>query len=357
MEQAPVLFTEIPGKDGKLGVLTLNRPAVLNALNYDMLKLLQKHLTSCAENPEIKAVIVRAAEGRAFCAGGDLRLAYQQKMTQDPQFLQFFLDEYRLNRYIYHYPKPYIALLDGITMGGGLGISIHGSHRLGTDNLVLAMPETAIGFFPDVGGSYVLSRLPGQLGICAGLLGTPLSSADCLALQLIDFNISSESIPAIITALAEANLGDKPRAAVTQVLAQFQKPVKSTTLNNYQSFIDKYFAKESIEEIIAALAADANPWCQEMVTLFHKKSPTSLKVTLKLLRMALNLDFDRCMDLEEILAIHLLQGHDFYEGIRALIIDKDNKPQWQPHTLAEVSQAMVDGYFLPAVGAAGGRPD
>jgi enoyl-CoA hydratase len=217
-----VLFDEYEGKDGNLGIITLNRPEVLNSLNHDMIEAMHKQLIQWATAAHIKAVIIKAVPGRAFCAGGDIRLTYDRCKKHDPAAAEFFQDEYQLNRCIFHFPKPYIALLDGITMGGGVGISIHGSHRVATEKLLFSMPETGIGFFPDVGGTYFLPRLPGNTGIYLGLTGARIHSDDCVALGLTQHKVASEQLSQLIAALAQQSFGANANEAVTQVIQQFQ---------------------------------------------------------------------------------------------------------------------------------------
>jgi len=342
-----VLFYEMPGHEGNLGVITLNRPQVLNSLNPAMIHAMYGNLQRWAIDNSIKAVVIRAAEGRAFCAGGDLRMTYEYHQANKEAVLAFFRDEYQLNRLIFHYPKPYIALLDGITMGGGVGISIHGSHRVATDRLLFAMPETGIGFFPDVGGSYFLPRLPGYSGFYLGLMGTRLISDDCVALGIAQNKIASDSLQGLIEALAQCSFGNKPRETVTEIIAPFAVSTKSSTLLQQQSEIDECFSKLTMEEIVNALAVSSSPLCEEAALMSAKKSPTSLKVSLSALQRGKDLDFDACMRQEFRLAQHFIMGHDFREGIRAVIIDKDQTPHWQPSSLADVTDQQVEKYFSP----------
>lgn len=333
-----VLFEELTGEHGDVGLITLNRPKVLNALNHAMFLALHKHLQEWSTKKNIKCVIIRAAEGRAFCAGGDIRYAYERGLANDPTLMDFFADEYRLNSLIHHYPKPYIALLDGITMGGGAGISIHASYRIATPKLLFAMPETGIGFYPDVGASYFLSRLPHAMGIYLGLTGARITSADAKALGLVDKIVESDELPDLIemirmTSFKNNNLGitDKP---------------SSSSLFTHQTDIETCFNQPSVEAILAALEKCANPWCEETIKLLNTKSPTSLKVTLRQLQEGKNLDFDACMKMEYHLTNQFIQGPDFFEGVRAAIIDKDQKPRWKPGKLTEVTEHEVKKYFL-----------
>ncbi|MBA3661742.1 MAG: enoyl-CoA hydratase/isomerase family protein [Gammaproteobacteria bacterium] len=341
-----VLFETLPGREGDLGVITLNRPEVLNSLNHDMIKAMDGQLKIWADQPQIKAVIIRAAPGRAFCAGGDLRLTYQRFHHDDARLIEFFIDEYELNRTIFHYPKPYIALLDGITMGGGAGISIHGSHRVATERLLFAMPEVGIGFYPDVGGCYFLSRLPHFTGFYLGLTGTKIASDDCVALGIAQFKIPSEKIPTLVAMLADTPLSSEPKKIVDSIISKFQVEAGPALLAPTYPTIESAFSQQSVENIMHSLEADhENPLAQAILAEMEKKSPTSLKVTFKALMKARHQDFNAVMEQDLCLTQHFMQGHDFFEGIRSVIIDKDQRPHWQPSRLILVTDKLVDSYF------------
>jgi enoyl-CoA hydratase len=340
-----VLFSEVKGVDGDIGVMTLNRPDVLNSLNHSMIHAMHKQLKEWAVKSSIKAVVIRAVEGRAFCAGGDLRLTHERSLAKHPARTDFFYDEYQLNKCIFHYPKPYIAFLDGITMGGGVGISIHGSHRVATDKLLFAMPETGIGFFPDVGGTYFLPRLPGFMGYYLGLTGARLKIDDALQVGVVTHKVDSSSLPDLLQSLADTPFTGDAKQAVTTIIQPFTVTAQPSTLMQEKAHIDQCFAKTSMEDIVAALQQSTATICNEAVTMLAKKSPTSLKVTLHAFELAKSLNFDQIMQQEYRLSTHFLNNHDFIEGIRAVIIDKDQKPHWKPATLQEVSVASVDAYF------------
>jgi enoyl-CoA hydratase len=342
-----VLFDEIEGQGGHVGVITLNRPAVLNSLNHSMIHAMSDVLKRWGTDAHIKAVVIRAAEGRAFCAGGDLRLTYERAKANDPIAPHFFRDEYHLNSTIYHFPKPYIALLDGITMGGGVGISIHGSHRVATENLMFAMPETGIGFFPDVGGTFFLPGLVSKIGFYLGLTGARLASDDCVSLGIAQHKVAHESLPSLIQAIAQHAFDSNPRASVTQVIEQFQVPIKLSTLLEQQEAIQACFSQPTMEAILQALQHSSSVICHDSIDMLKKKSPASLKITLRAMQEGAYLDFDACMRQEYRLASRFLQGHDFPEGIRAVIIDKDQKPQWYPPTLEQVTTNEIEKYFSP----------
>ncbi|HVY54004.1 MAG TPA: enoyl-CoA hydratase/isomerase family protein [Gammaproteobacteria bacterium] len=350
MHLPPILFEELLGLNGSLGLITLNRPQALNALNHEMIISLHQQLISWESDERIKIIIIRAAPGRAFCAGGDIRSVYERHQKNAPPNIDFFCDEYRLNHYIFHYPKPYIALLDGITMGGGVGISLHGRYRIGTENLLFAMPETAIGFFPDVGSSYFLSRLPYHLGFYLGLTGARLKSDECLDLKLIDYKILSNRIEPLIEALTKIDLAENLSSVLDYLFKSYQSPINTFDLKQLYPSIDQHFAKDSIEKIITSLQKTGDRWCIETIKELNSKSPTSLKVTLRLLKDAFEHNFDQCLQTEYRLMCHLTQGPDFYEGIRALLIDKDYQPKWQPIDINNISEETIQNYFDPLPG-------
>lgn len=345
--QSDVLFEEVFGIDGSLGVITLNRPQVLNSLNLNIIHAMSEKLKLWSSDAAIKAVVIKAAEGRAFCAGGDLRLTYERMLQRDPAMTEFFNLEYQLNRLIFHYPKPYIALLDGITMGGGVGISIHGSHRVATDKLLFAMPETGIGFFPDVGGTYFLPRLRGNIGLYLGLTGARIASDDSVALGLAQYKVASDALPTLIETLAKTSLSSNPKSVVSNVIDNFKLPVGKSQYLEQQEVIDACFAGTTVEDILETCEKSSNEICKQAAAMMLKKSPTSLKVTLRALHNGAHTDFDHCMRQEFRLVNRFLTEHDFIEGIRAVIIDKDQKPVWQPAELKDVSSEMVEMYFEP----------
>lgn len=338
-----VLFEEILGNTGNIGQITLNRQQALNALNHEMITAIAHQLEEWEEKPSIKAVIVRAAPGRAFCAGGDVRSIYDKKLINDEGLMRFFVEEYQLNRKIFHFSKPYISFLNGITMGGGAGISIHGSHRVATERLVFAMPETAIGFFPDIGSSYFLSRLPYPFGLYLGLTGDRIEYQDCYALGLASQVVPENQLDALTESLAKNILSDK--ASVTKVIDAFAIVPPKSALFQHKKAIENCFDKNSVEEIIQTLKNNASEWCQKHAALLETKSPISLKVTFKELREAALLDFDACMEMEYRIMQHFLHSDDFFEGVRAMLVDKDRNPRWKPASLKEVSNDTVLAFF------------
>jgi enoyl-CoA hydratase len=337
-----VLFTEKKGKEGDVGLITLNRPQVLNSLNHGMIIAMYTQLQQWQERENIKAVVICASAGKAFCAGGDLRFTYETAKQHGLSVInKFFWDEYRLNKLIFHYRKPYIALLDGITMGGGVGIAIHGSHRIATEKLLFAMPETGIGFFPDVGGTYFLPRLPANMGFYLGLTGARINFEEAFTLGLVQHCVPSEKLPELLSAIIHSPRDEIIRSYTAQNLNS------SSLLIAHKDIIEKSFSAPTIEDIFNNLNQQNNKFSQDTLRILEKKSPISLKVSLKAMQAGKNLDFDACMRQEYRLTCHFLQNHDFREGIRAVILDKDQSPKWQPATLEEISSEMVQAYFAP----------
>lgn len=334
--EAEVVFE----REGGLGVITLNRPEALNALTLGMCHAIEAQLLSWRDDREVKAVTVRGA-GRAFCAGGDIRALYDLGLAKDEYPYRFYHDEYRLNALIKHYEKPYIALLDGIVMGGGVGVSVHGAHRVVTENLRFAMPETGIGLFPDVGGSFFLSRCPGKLGVFLALTGTRISAADALYCGIATAYVPAAQLGDLQTALANS-------AAIENVIAQFaQTPPDDPSLAQHRTRIDRIFSHETVEEIVEALLWEGDSWASQTRATILGKSPISSKVAFRQLHEGAKLDFNDCMQMEYRLANRFIEGRDFYEGVRATVIDKDGAPNWSPDTLAGISDADVDAYFAP----------
>lgn len=342
-----VLFEEIPGNGGRIGLITLNRPQALNALTHNMCRLIETKLHYWAEDQQIKAVVVQGVGEKAFCAGGDIRHLYDLgKKEKYDEAMQFFEDEYRLNYRISHYEKPYIAFMDGITMGGGMGLSIHGAFRVGTERLTMAMPETGIGFFPDIGGTYFLSRCPDETGTYLGLTGARIDAADALYINLIDHVVAAYRLPELLNMLIETEFSPEEPEIVTGILKRFNTPTEASELYCHRDIIETCFSMDTVEAIIEALKAHQAPWYQQAVENIKKKSPLSLKVTLEALRRGLTMDLKRCQEMEYNLCYHFFRDHDFYEGVRALLVDKDKNPQWQPASLDRVSKEKVCSYFL-----------
>lgn len=332
-----------------IGIVTLNRPHALNALTLEMIRALQTHLSLWEDDPTIHAIVIKAVEGRAFCAGGDVRFIYDLGVGAHSQIMNFFAHEYTLNHFIHTLKKPYIALMDGLTMGGGVGISLHGSHGVATENFRFAMPETTIGFFPDIGSSFLLSRCPGQFGLYLGLTGRQIDAVDAKSLQLVKHVIQSKQLPLLIQQLKASDLSSNAHQRVSDLLQRFEHPLPSPSLHAIQQSVDTHFSEETLEAIMDSLQATQSDWSQQVHQLLLKKSPLSLKITFEQLQRAQSLPLSLCLQMDYGLTSHFMQGTDFYEGVRALLVDKDNTPHWKPETLAQVAQAMVEKYFEPCV--------
>ncbi|RSN44906.1 3-hydroxyisobutyryl-CoA hydrolase [Amycolatopsis sp. WAC 04197] len=320
-----------------IGRITLNRPRALNALTQDMVRAIAKHLDRWRDDPGVRAVVVDGAGDRGLCAGGDIRSIYDDARAGGTASLEFWADEYRLNATIARYPKPYVAIMDGLVMGGGVGVSAHGSHRIVTDRSRIAMPEVGIGFVPDVGGTYLLSRAPGELGTHAALTTAQLSGADAIDCGLADHYVPADRLPDLFDTLASHT----PGAAIDLIA----DPPPPSTLAADRGWIDDCYAADTVEEILDRLR-DGGERAIAAAKEIEGKSPTALKVTLRALRTAATLP-----DLETVLAQEYRISHrafasaEFVEGIRAQVIDKDRSPRWSPPTLAEVGDDLVDGYF------------
>jgi enoyl-CoA hydratase len=309
-----------------LGLLTLNRPKKLNALNVEMCAAIDSQLTEWQNDDDVKAIIIRGNGERAFCAGGDIASVYHNGRENFEQSLEFFRLEYQMNKRIFHYNKPYIALMHGVTMGGGLGVSVHGSCRIADPEFVMAMPETAIGFYPDVGGSYFLSRARGELGTYLGLTGARIDAASAHHVGLVDYAVPYDCFDELVAEFIASPLDDI--SMIDGLVSTFSVQMHAPKLLEYEATINQCFAKNSIEEIFTALKNQNTAWADEVISSLEKKSPTSLRATLKQIRQANGLSFDDCMASELKLTAQMLQSQDFYEGIRAAVIDKDNQPQW-----------------------------
>jgi enoyl-CoA hydratase len=326
---------------GRAGFVTLNRPKAHNALTLAMIEEMDARLAAWATDPGIDIVVVRGEGERAFCAGGDVRAIWQAGKDRDPLTRDFFRAEYRLNRRIKVFGKPYVALIDGIAMGGGVGISVHGSHRIATERTLFAMPETLIGLFPDVGASHFLPRLEGKLGLYLGLTGDRLKAADSIYTRIATHYVDSARLPDLEEALMAKGKD------VGAALAGFTSDPGQAPLVAHRAVIDRCFAGITVEGILTALADDGGEWANATLAVLRAASPTSLKITAEELRRGAKLEFDGAMAMEYRLSQACLARHDFYEGIRAAVIDKDNAPQWQPAKLADVNAELVAAHFAP----------
>ncbi len=332
---------------GAAGLVTLNRPRALNAVTLGMVRALAGQLAQWAADPAVTRVVVSAVGERAFSAGGDIRALYDLgRAGRHNDMLPFWREEYTLNALIKRYPKPYVALIDGIVMGGGVGLSVHGSHRVAGDRYLFAMPEVSIGFFPDVGATWFLPRLPGELGAYCALTGERLSPADAVNASLATHRVSS----ARFAELRDALCGTVP---VDALLAAFAEPPGQGPVTSRRGATDRLFRGDAVEDIIAALDRDASTdgadaeFAGATAAIIRTKSPTSLKLALAQIRAGKTLAFDACMQTEFRIVSRIIHGEDFYEGVRAVIVDKDNAPRWRPAALEQVTQADIERHFAP----------
>ncbi len=342
MSDAEVLFE----RRGKLGLVTLNRPRALNTLTIGMVRSIDWRLRAWADEAGVAAVVIRATGSRAFSAGGDIRALYELGTSgRYAEALSFWREEYILNTLIKEYPKPYIALIQGVVMGGGAGVAMHGSHRVAAGAIAFAMPEVGIGFFPDVGATFFLPRLPPGVGMWLALTGRQLGAADALALGVLTHHIPASRADGFIDALAG---GEAPDTALSRLSANPGNAPVAALLPD----IARLFAGDSVEAILAALDAEAadstGPVADlagEAAAAIRIKSPTSLKIAFAQMRLGAALDFRAAMRTEYRIAARIVRQHDLYEGIRATVIDKDNAPRWRPGKLGDVRRAEVEAYF------------
>lgn len=315
-------------RNGRLALATLNRPAALNALNRDMIGALHRQLVEWAADPAVDVVAVEGAGERAFCAGGDVVSLYHQGRVSAEVWQGFFHDEYRLNQAIARYPKPFVALVDGISMGGGVGVSVHAPFRVATERTLFAMPETGIGLIPDVGASHALAHFPGEFGTWAGLTGARVRGADA-----VHIGYCSHFVPSAELAALKERLGNSAET-VDHVLKTFDSIGREPDgLATLRDGIDYHFSHHEVEAILASLDG-GDDWAMQQAATIRTMSPTSLKLTLHALRAAEGSTLEEALKLEYRMVCAIRDHHDFYEGIRAQLIDKDKSPAWAPATLA-----------------------
>ncbi len=324
-------------RQGCLGRIRLNRPKAIHALTTDMCLTILDALAEFETDVEVKVVVFEHAQGRGFCAGGDIRMLADSGRGDGREARAFFHAEYRMNHRLFTYAIPTVAVMDGITMGGGVGIALPCTHRIATEHTRFAMPETGIGLFPDVGGGWYLSRLPGQVGKFLALTGARLDGAECLALGLATHYLSAADVPEAIVALQEGT-------DIFKTLKAHGTGAPLARIVENRTRIDRLFAGETLAEIMAALEADGGDWAMKEVSALRTKSPLSMAVALRQLREGAAMpDFAAEMRQEYAIGARVVHTHDFIEGVRALIVDKDNDPKWVP----EVDPAEVDSIFAP----------
>jgi enoyl-CoA hydratase/carnithine racemase len=346
-----------------LATVTLNRPAALNALSLEMVRGLRIAMRACAADPNVRAVLIRGAGEKAFCAGGDIRALYQSFKSSGSLHQTFFVTEYPLDYLLYSYPKPYIALLDGITMGGGMGISQGSRMRIVGDSTRIAMPEVGIGLFPDVGGSYFLSRLPGALGTYLALTGMQIRAADALYTQLADLYLPPAATAGLAAQLESIRWSDDGHADVSRALRALAgstsapEPLPAPSLRPLRPAIDVHFAQPNISAIFASLNGERRPefsdWARQTAQLMSTRSPTMLAVTQRQLQRGKSMSLADGLRMELGMIRQCFVQGDFIEGVRAMIVEKDNAPRWTPDRIEDVTDAMIDVFFQnPWSGAA-----
>ena len=328
---------------GPVMQVTLNRPGALNALSHNMIQALAVGLTAWGNDRAIQAVIIRGAGGRAFCAGGDIKSTWANRETVALND-HYFYDEYRLNRQLFHYPKPLIALMDGVTMGGGYGVAGPCRFRVATENTKWAMPETGIGFFPDIGSSHSLQQAPGAMGMCVALTGMTLGPEDTLYAGFATHYIYAEALPEIVAAI-------EARGDPLTVIEQFHRsPAMIGPLCQHQDVIDRCFSLDSVAAIVAALKQESSDWAAATLALLLSRSPLAVAVTFARMSRAQGQSFDQIIEDDYVIARHFMRGGEFFEGVRAMLIDKDKTPRWMPETLEKVTEAALSSHFAPLPG-------
>ena len=324
------------------GRLTLNRPKALHALTREMCVLMIEALTAWRDDAVLKAVLLDHTGERGFCAGGDIRMLAESGAHDATAAREFFFEEYRLNALLFGYQKPVVAIMDGVVMGGGVGISAPAGYRIATEKTVFAMPETGIGLFPDVGGGWFLPRLPGETGMWLALTGARIKAPDCLLLGVATDHVEQARVEALKAAL----LADP--AAIDTVITEFEADAGEPPVAQHREDIDRLFAGDSVEAIFAALQADGGEWATAQLATLKTKSPQALKVSFHQLRQGRNMQtFEAEMAVEYRIASRVCRLHDFQEGVRAVIVDKDNAPRWNPPTLEAVTEQTLDAIFEP----------
>jgi len=329
--------TVITSVEGRVGRIHLNRPKALNALDLPMIEAMQAALDGWRDRPDIHAVVVDAEGERAFCAGGDVRTIREQAMAGDTKpIAAFFEAEYHLNQTIADYPKPYIALIDGVCLGGGIGASVHGSHRIATEHAMFAMPETAIALFPDVGATYLLPRLPGALGMYLALTGARVTGADAVHAGWATHYVPRSRIPALREALAADGVA---------VIAEFAEPLPAFSLAPHMGVINAAFGKPGLADIVTALERDGSEFAQKALGLLRGMSPSSVYWSFKIVSAGARRTLPQCLAAELDLVKKITVHPEFFEGVRSVLIDKDRAQKLQPATLEEVDPAVIDRLF------------
>jgi enoyl-CoA hydratase/carnithine racemase len=335
----------IARKEGSAGILRLNRPKAINAATLEMFHDIDKALDAFEVDPDIAVIVLEGAGERGLCAGGDIRALWESSKVKGDLGKILWRDEYILNARIKKFPKPYVAFMDGIVMGGGVGLSAHASHRVVTDKTKLAMPEVGLGFFPDVGGTWLLSHSPGEIGTYFGLTGQTMNGPDAIHAKFADVVVSSSKLPALREALTKVRPG-ATSANIRKLIEGFSTGETAGPVAAMQGKIDALFSHDRMEDIVAALQRDGSDFAQATLKTLKEKSPRGMVVTLKLLRLArTSSSLEECLVREYRAALEVFASDDFREGVRAAVIDKDRNPKWSPPRIEDVTPAMVAPYF------------
>jgi enoyl-CoA hydratase len=335
----------IARKEGFAGIIRLNRPKAINAVTLEMFHDVDKALDVFEADPDVAVIVLEGAGERGLCAGGDIRALWESSKVKGDLGKILWRDEYILNARIKKFPKPYVAFMDGIVMGGGVGLSAHSSHRVVTEKTKLAMPEVGLGFFPDVGGTWLLSHSPGEIGTYFGLTGQTMNGPDAINAKFADAVVPSSKLPALREALIKVQPGTTS-ADVTKLIDGFSTGDTAGPVAAQQAKIDALFAHDRMEDIVAALQRDGSDFAQATLKTLSEKSPRGMVVTLKLLRLARKSNsLEECLVREYRAALEVFASDDFREGVRAAVIDKDRNPKWSPPRIEDVTPAMVAPYF------------
>lgn len=327
-------------KKGVAGFVRLNRPKALNALTLSMVDLLGEQLARWAKDDQVRHVVVTSTSEKAFCAGGDVRAVYEAEKAGDTAVEKFFFDEYHVNHQIHAFPKPYVSLIDGICMGGGAGISVHGSHRVGSEKLMFSMPETAIGLIPDVGATHFLARMPHEIGTYCAMTAARLGQADAYFTGLLTHTVAHEKMAELEKALETSE-------DVDATLAQYHVPPQAdmSPVMKEAAAIERIFSKGSPMGVLHQLEGEGSVFAQEVLEGLRKKSPTSVSLAHEQVRRGKGLGLEGCLRMEYRMVHKILRQPDFYEGVRAVLVDKDHSPKWSPETLEKVDSAEIRSYF------------
>lgn len=337
--------------EGRVGRLTLNRPQALHALNTAMCVAMTEALLAWKDDPAVELVLLDHSGERGFCAGGDIRMLAESGAGDGRAAREFFFTEYRLNHLLFEYPKPVLTLMDGVTMGGGVGLAAPSRYRVATERTTYAMPETGIGLFPDVGGGWFLPRMPGHIGLWLALTGARVKAADCELIGMATDFIESAKLEAFKSAV----IADP--AAVETLLTEYEGDAGRPPLAAHQDEIDRIFGHDGVEAIVAALEAADTDWARDQLKVLATKSPQTLKVAFRQLQLGGQAkSFAENMELEYRIGARVVQRHDFIEGVRAVIVEKDNAPKWSPESLSGVTEAMINSIFAPLPSAEAWSP-